>query len=123
RDGRGGVDDPPEGGVHAVAADEQVAGGLRAVGEHRTYTLAGLLGVDQALAVLDADAAAGRLLVQRLVEVGALEGLAGHALQEPGGAGAQVFACATAQHDGRRGEPRGEGGGVRVDDVQRIDSV
>src|ERR1017187_1847690 len=88
--GRGGIDDPPEGGVHAVAADEQVAGGLRAIREHRAYRVAGVLGVDQALAVLDADAAAGCLLVKRLVEVGALEGLAGHAPRQPSGAGAAL---------------------------------
>jgi hypothetical protein len=125
RRGRGGVDYSPDRGVHAVAADQQVADGLAAVGEHGPHAHAGVLGVDQALAVLDADAAGERLLVEDPVEGGALDRLAGRAVWQRVArtARAQALAVAASQRDRRGGEPRGQDGLVHAEHPQRVDSV
>jgi hypothetical protein len=85
--------------VDAVGADQDVSDRIGAVVEHRAHPAAGLFGGGQTLAMLDVDAAAGRLLMQRLVQVSASEGVAGGPVgQGQAGAGpAQVLAGGAAQ--------------------------
>jgi hypothetical protein len=98
---------------------------LASIGKDCSHVIADLLGCNQALAVLDVQAPAGRLLVKDTVEVGALDRLAGGAVGQrlTGAALAEALAGAAAKRDPRRRKAGFENGFVRAKDAQRVDSV
>src|SRR6266511_395456 len=109
----------------AIAPDQHVADSLASIGKDCSHVIADLLGCNQALAVLDTQAPAGRLLVEDTVEVGALDRLAGGAVGQrfAGAALAEALAGAAAKRDPRCRKAGFENGLVGAEDAQRVDSV
>src|SRR5215211_7824509 len=123
---RGRVDDPAGTGVNAVGPDQEVSFGFGSVLEPRRDAAVRYgLSIHQPFAVLDAGTAPDRLVTQRPVEVGALEGLADHALGESSAVGhvTEVFAGAALDRHTRRGEALGQHEVVGVDGAQGVQAV
>src|SRR5215204_7635568 len=100
------IDDVAGAGVDAVGPDQEVSLCLGAILEPRHEVLRRGLGINEPLAVLDAGAAPYRLVAQRPVEVGPLEGLADHAVGKRPAVrdGAEVLAGAALDLHARRRE-------------------
>ena len=123
--GGGRVDQAPGRRVDPVGPDQQVAAGLGAVVEGGDHAAGGGLGPDQPLAVLDPDAAAGRLLVEGLVQPGPLDGVADRPVgQPPAVADGPQPPAGPAQEDvGRGREAGGQHRLVGADGAQGVEAV
>ena len=124
--GGGRVEQPAGRRVDPVGADQQVPGRRGAVLEGGHHAAAGGdLGPGEPLAVLDADAAGGRLVVQRPVQPGPLDGVADRPVGQPAAvADRPEPPPGAAQQDvGRGGEAGGQHRLVGVDGPQGVEAV
>ena len=110
------VDDGTGARAQAVRADEEVALGGRAVGERGPHAGRRDVGVLEAAAVLDGDAAPDRLVAQRLVEVGSRDRTGRH--RHSG----QFLAAADELH-GRCLHAEIADRVLQVEDVERLQSI
>src|ERR671916_145616 len=113
-------------GAYAVSPDQQISLGRVSVLEPGLDApVLGARGVHEPLAVLDADAAPDRLVAQRPVEVGPLEGLAYLAVRQRPAVRdlAEALAHAALDLHARRGEALGEREALGVDGAQGVEAV
>src|SRR5918993_2169832 len=119
------IDDAPGAGVDTVGPDQEVSHGFGPVLETRRDATRRGLGINEPLAVLDAGPAPDRLVAQRPVEVGPLEGLADRAVWQGTTKGdvAKVFAGAVLDRHARRGEALGHHEVVGIYGAQGVQAI
>ena len=118
----GRVDERANRGPDAVRPDQEVGGGGRPVREVRGHGVVAVVQADDSLAVDDADATGGRLVVERPIEVAAQDEL--HGLGP--GRGAELgepFAGPALQDHGVHGPAHSPDRIVEADDAECVQAV